>query len=81
MYRVKSEIILNFGNTSVAETILKAISPEVNTIPSKRTKVSLKQEKTKIFLLIYSKDTTALRAAINSYLRLIKTAYDVLNNV
>lgn len=81
MYKVKGELIIDFSDESIAETILKAISPEINTIPSKRTEVSLKRIGTKIFLLIYSKDTTALRAAVNSYLRLIKTAHEVLNNI
>jgi len=44
-----------------------------------RTKVEIKNNKNKLVLNIIADDVSALRAAVNSYLRWIKTAVDMSN--
>lgn len=59
-----------------APTIFGAISPEAGReIPRTKTKVWLDEED--MVLEIEAKDLSALRAALNSYLRWIKIADDV----
>ena len=81
MYKAKSEIIIEFESEEFAKTIFTSIKPEEADIPSKRTNITLSLNGRKIYLLINAKDTTALRAAMNSYLRLIKVAQNILETV
>lgn len=54
-----------------ASTLAKALLPESKReIP--RTKIKIKTDKDKFLLRIEAEDTSALRAAINSYLRWIE---------
>ena len=65
-----------FDSIYEANIIAKSINPEIkNKIP--KTDVDLKLNKNIFLLKIISKDTSSLRAAINSYLRWIDTALKV----
>ena len=71
-----ASFIFNFDSNSEAEIVLKSINPEINNkIP--KTNAQIKKDKNRIYLNIYSEDTSSLRAAINSYLRWIKTALEI----
>ncbi|MBC7100380.1 KEOPS complex subunit Pcc1 [Methanothermobacter tenebrarum] len=61
-----------------AHIIWKAIKPEIENSPSTRSKMKIKLEDDTIILKIESKDSTAFRAAMNSTLRWIKLAYDII---
>lgn len=76
----RAEIVLSGGN---AELVQRALAPETGRdLP--RTKVSVIKEGKKITLRIEAEDTSALRAALNSYLRWAALAsavnYEVKSN-
>ncbi len=58
------------------ETVLNSIKPDIEKI--EKFDVNLKTEKNKLLLTIESKDLSGLLAGINSYVRLIKVANDVV---
>ncbi len=77
---LKANIIIDMDSSIEAKIIMESISPEIkNNITN--TKVILYSSNKKIFLEITSKNLSSLRAACNSYLRWIKTAYDVKNSI
>ncbi len=61
-----------------SEIVAKSLLPESKRIVP-RTKVEIKNNKNKLVLNITADDVSALRAAVNSYLRWIKTAVDMSN--
>ena len=81
MYIAKAKIEIDFENSTIAKDIFAAIKPEENSVPSKRAITRIILDGTKIFLLVDATDTVILRAAINSYLRLIKVAQEIILTV
>ena len=77
MFEAKFKI--PFNSEEEAKIILKSIFPEIKKKIS-NTEIDLYSNKNIIFLEIRSKNTSSLRAACNSYLRWINTAYSI-NNV
>jgi len=75
----RSQAIIRFNLPSERELkiVHKALKPEAETSPSSRSKVQVKLEGLILTLIFEAKDTTALRAAINSYLRWIALIDDV----
>lgn len=59
-----------------ADIIAKSLLPE-NKRNMPRTKVEIENKKGKLVLSIMAEDNSALRAAVNSYLRWIKTGIDM----
>lgn len=74
-------IRLSFPSESLAEIVLKALTPEVRKFPSMRSRASLEKENTYLTLRIEAKDTVALRAAVNSYLRWTNSIVTVLETL
>ena len=58
-------------------SLLEALRPEIKKF-SHRSKVDLDREGLKIVVRVESKDTTALRATLNTYLRWINSTIDSL---
>ena len=88
-FSVISKRKISTENISVAEftfeldektsgIVAKSLLPESKRIVP-RTKVEIKNNKNKLVLNIIADDVSALRAAVNSYLRWIKTAVDMSN--
>lgn len=75
-----ASFIFSFDTDDEARIISESLDPEIkNKIPKTRVKVSLKNN---IFsITIEAKDTSSLRAACNSYLRWVNTAFDVKKTV
>ena len=72
----KASFTFNFDSESDAKLILNAIYPEIkHKIP--KTELEISNEKNILFLKIVAKDTSSLRAAVNSYLRWMITAINV----
>ena len=71
-------IKISFSSPSVVNLFFDALLPEVKTSELVRTKVSLYKETSNLFLKIEAKDTVALRAILNSYLRWVSAIYDCL---
>ena len=56
------------------QVVMQALEPETKLTSSSRSKVSLSTEGNKLILYLEAKDSSAMRAAVNSYLRLIDVA-------
>ena len=70
-------IRLNFSSERQLEVVLQALKPETETSSTNRSEVHMTVEGQRLFLDFRAKDTSALRAAVNSYLRLIGVAMDL----
>jgi len=64
------KVFLHLGEEE-ARILYRAILPEVEDVPSRRTSVSLELAEDGILLRISAADPVALRAASNSFLRFI----------
>ena len=58
-------------------SLIEALKPEIKK-SGKRSKVEINREGLKIVLKVESKDTIALRATLNTYLRWINSTIDTL---
>jgi KEOPS complex subunit Pcc1 len=58
--------------------VLQALRPEVSARVTPRSRVSLAERDGAILLIVKAKDTVALRASVNSYLRWIRAVLRVL---
>ena len=72
-----AKVDIEFQSEKVARIIYKALLPEVNSLPSGRVKVNLSTNKNILSIETSALDTTALRAAVNSYLRWILLAHEI----
>lgn len=62
---------LNFSSKKQLIVVLKALKPEIETSSTSRSKIDVFPKGKTLILNFMAKDTSALRAAINSYLRLV----------
>jgi len=62
------------------QTILRSLEPEISS-PTARSRASLAEEGDYLVLKIEAKDTVALRAALNSYLRWINAILNVFQTL
>ena len=69
---------LKFPSKKHSEIIFKALEPEVKTPPTMRSRAFLEKNNSVLILKIEAKDTVALRAAVNAYLRWINSMSKVL---
>lgn len=69
---------LKFPSQMHLEIIFKALLPEVRKPPTMRSRASLEKDDTFLILKIEAKDTVALRAAVNAYLRWINSMTNVI---
>lgn len=79
--RVHAIIHLNFPSERHSKIAFCALEPETKVTITPRSKVQIQREKNSLRLCFKAKDTSALRAVINSYLRfvqLIKMVVDVV---
>jgi len=72
-------IRLKFPKNDQLSAIFKALEPETRTAVSCRSKVTLNREGKTLTLIFEAKDTSSLRAALNSYLYWIRLTKDVLD--
>ena len=76
-------IRLRFSTIHQLSAVFKALEPETRSPVTSRSKVTIiKEDKALTLKLVFeTKDTSALRAAVNSYLHWIRLTRDVLNSV
>jgi len=73
---ISAKFIFKFDSEKDAKIVAGSLSPEIkNKIP--KTNVKIKIDKKTYYLEIKSNDISSLRAACNSYLRWINTAFSV----
>ncbi len=68
---------LHFSSERQLDITFRALQPEAQNPPTKRIKSTLEKEDKFLILKIEARDTIALRAALNAYLRWIKSVKDV----
>ena len=69
---------LKFPSEKRLEIVFKALEPEVDKSVTMRSRAELEKEDNFLVLKIEARDTVALRAALNAYLRWINSALSVL---
>jgi len=80
--KASSEITLHFPSKKRLEIVLKALKPEAEMHPStRRSKVKVAGRQNSLILNFEAEDTSALRAAINSYMRWIMLINDSLQTI
>ncbi|MBE0512711.1 hypothetical protein IBX38_06650 [Candidatus Bathyarchaeota archaeon] len=76
--KAQAIIRLNFSSEKQLKVVLEALQPETKTPSTRRSKVQMRGEGNSLTLNFKARDTSALRAAINSYLRQTSMAINVL---
>ncbi|MCW3977671.1 MAG: KEOPS complex subunit Pcc1 [Candidatus Bathyarchaeota archaeon] len=79
--KAQAVIRLNFASEKKLKVMLEALKPETKTPSTRRSKVQMKSEANSLTLNFRARDTSALRAAINSYLRWILLTKTVIESV
>jgi len=76
-----AKIHLRFPNKAQLSAIFKALEVETRSLVTSRSKVTVvKDNKTLTLTMVFeARDTSALRAALNSYLHWIRLTTDVLD--
>jgi Uncharacterized protein conserved in archaea len=62
-----------------ARSVYDSLEPELQEIPSERSKVSLEVSGDVLKLSVDAEDIVSMRAAVNTWLRLIRISEDMLN--
>jgi tRNA threonylcarbamoyladenosine modification (KEOPS) complex Pcc1 subunit len=75
--KAQAAVRLIFSSEKQLQAVLHALKPETETSSTSRSKVQLKTENQTLILAFKATDTSALRAAMNSYLRLIGVAMNL----
>jgi len=70
-------IRLNLPSERHIATVLRALKPEAKSPPTPRSRVRVDGEGSKLAVCFEASDTSALRAAINSYLHWIALIRDI----
>jgi len=80
---VKANAVVRFGFPSERhlDVVLRALKPEVDKPATLRSRESLKRDGRFLVLSVEAKDTVALRAALNAYLRWVSSVVMVLEVV
>jgi len=65
----------------VVEAVLDALSPEVESPSSERSSTDVRRGVDGIVISTEASDTTAMRAAVNSYLRWVQGILDMLSKI
>ena len=76
--KAQAVIRLNFSSEKQLKVVLEALKPETISPSTRRSKVQMKGEGNSLTLNFKARDTSALRATINSYLRQTSMLIDVL---
>lgn len=63
----------------MAQKAYEALGPELQASPSERSKIELKREGGLLKLFVEAEDVISLRATLNTWLRLIKIAEEMLS--
>ncbi|NWF87167.1 hypothetical protein HXY32_05100 [Candidatus Bathyarchaeota archaeon] len=77
--KAKAVIHLKFPSKRYLRIVFKALKPEVVKHAAMRSVANLKQEDRFLVLTVEAKDTVALRAALNAYLRWVNSILTVLD--
>ena len=77
----KATVHLKFPSEKQLTTLLCALTPEAEAPPTRRANIKLEKKGRFLNLIIEAKDTVALRATLNAYLRWINSTLNVIDVV
>ena len=72
-------VFLEFEFGQLAAIVYESLKPELAAVPSERSKVEMSVHEGRLNLLITAEDIISLRAAVNTWLRLVRIAEEMLN--
>ncbi len=73
----KVAITFNFREKKIADLMYDSINIEIGSSKTKRGKANIEKDETKLIIEIIADDLIAMRAIMNSILRLLGTSYDI----
>lgn len=76
--KAKAVARLKFPSKKQLEIVFKALEPEVKKPITMRSRTALEKDDALLVLNVEARDTVALRAALNAYLRWINSILSVL---
>ena len=76
---VKSNIVIEFENSSQAKIVYDSILLEFNTAPDFRSSMTMDLDDSNIVINIDAEDSTSFRASVNSAIKWIKLALEINN--
>ncbi len=79
MASAEAVIRVCFDSEKVAEAVYKALLPDVGEMPTGRGGASIVLNGREVTVNVWARDLTALRALVNSYLRLLYAIHSVIN--
>jgi len=79
--RATATVRLKFPKKEQLSAIFQALEPETRTAVTSRSKVRVKREDKTLTLIFEAKDTTSLRAALNSFFHWVRLTKDVLDTM
>lgn len=79
--KAKAIVRLKFRSEQFLKIVKEALTPEIKMRAPKRSKTSLEKSDDFLILFVEAKDTVALRATLNSYLRWINSVINVLETL
>lgn len=79
--KARATIRLRMSSEKQLTTLLEVLAPEAEKPVGKRIKAALEKEGNFLVLKVEAKDTVALRASLNAYLRWIGSAVKILEVV
>jgi tRNA threonylcarbamoyladenosine modification (KEOPS) complex Pcc1 subunit len=77
----KAMVRLKFQSDKELATLLEALTPETNTLATRRANVKLEPDGVFLVLTVIAEDTVALRSTLNAYLRWINSTINVIDIV
>jgi tRNA threonylcarbamoyladenosine modification (KEOPS) complex Pcc1 subunit len=77
--KARATVRLQFSSEKHLTTLINALVPEVNRPVTNRSKVMVTKDSKFLVLKVDARDTVALRATLNAYLRWIGSMKNVLN--
>ncbi len=72
-------VYVEFEFGPMARKVYEALGPELQASPSERSRIRLSREGDLLKLFVEAEDVISLRAALNTWLRLIKIAEEMLS--
>jgi KEOPS complex subunit Pcc1 len=79
MIEAAATIGIELPSEEQAKIVMRALRPEAESSPTRRSEVEIGLDGRKILLHFKAEDTTALRASVNSYTRWVKLIQDTLS--
>ncbi|MDI6691394.1 MAG: KEOPS complex subunit Pcc1 [Candidatus Bathyarchaeota archaeon] len=76
--KAKAIVKLKFPSKKHLEIFAKALEPEVKKPATTRSKANIEKREKFFILMVEARDTVALRATLNAYLRWINSVVNVL---